>query len=337
MAVSHCFVVPDTAGPISGGTLYNRELLRALAEHEFPVHELSLADARARLLNGAPGFYWLDTLYLHAFPELQALNRSRRPLGLLTHYLPSLIDGAAPAQGELSALQNAAAFIVPSAFMAWLLAERGVASHRCLLVEPGRFASAPVRPLPAPPLAAALVANLLPSKGVLPFLQALALALTPADRFELTIAGSDHVEPEYARECRRVVEESALLSSRARFAGALLPEAAVALVAASNLLISASRFESYGMVLAEARALGVPLLARDGGNVKNHVFAAAGGELVRDERELALASVALARDPLAHRERLGRAQAQALPARPWSLAAAELVSQLPSVEAGLRT
>ncbi|HEV8245148.1 MAG TPA: hypothetical protein VGP93_05245, partial [Polyangiaceae bacterium] len=87
-AACHWFVVPDLDGPITGGTLYNRELSCALARAQIPCAALDVSGARSKLAAGSEGFFWLDTLYLAALPELASENCARRPLGLLMHYLP---------------------------------------------------------------------------------------------------------------------------------------------------------------------------------------------------------------------------------------------------------
>jgi glycosyltransferase involved in cell wall biosynthesis len=89
-------------------------------------------------------------------------------------------------------------------------------------------------------------------------------------------------------------------------------------MAASNLFVSASIMESFGMALAEARTLGLPIVARAGGNVATLVHGGCGGELVTDPSELAAACLRLCRDAGEHRRRLAMARATALPPRPWS-------------------
>ena len=101
-------------------------------------------------------------------------------------------------------------------------------------------------------------------------------------------------------------------------------------LARSALLVSASRMESYGMALAEARAHGTPILARAGGHVAAHVDPAAGGQLVADEAELAHAFVALLRRPTELERRIGLAEA-ARQTRSWHLTALEFRSACTSL------
>src|SRR5581483_1295382 len=96
-------------------------------------------------------------------------------------------------------------------------------------------------------------------------------------------------------------------------------------LAAADVLVSASRMESFGMALAEARALGVPILARAGGNAASLVDFASGGELCSDDAQLAHALVALAQDRDELRARAARAARHRL-VRSWHDAAAEFVA-----------
>jgi glycosyltransferase involved in cell wall biosynthesis len=101
-----------------------------------------------------------------------------------------------------------------------------------------------------------------------------------------------------------------------------------------NLLLSASRMESYGMALGEARALGLPIIALRGGNTAALVLAGAGGELLENDVELGRACVRLCRDGAEHARRLALAHAERLAERSWSQAARELLLQLSAAAAG---
>jgi glycosyltransferase involved in cell wall biosynthesis len=98
-------------------------------------------------------------------------------------------------------------------------------------------------------------------------------------------------------------------------------------IRARDLLISASRMESYGMALAEARAAGTPILARSGGNAAAHVGANTGGELFADDAALAKAVVRLAREPGELRRRAVLARG-ARTARTWGDAASDFIRQV---------
>ena len=95
----------------------------------------------------------------------------------------------------------------------------------------------------------------------------------------------------------------------------------------SDVFISCSRMESYGMALAEARACGMVVVARAGGNVVQHVDPSSGGQLCADEGEVASACVALARDREALAGRSALAAAGVPRGRSWAEAAHDYVRQ----------
>jgi glycosyltransferase involved in cell wall biosynthesis len=116
------------------------------------------------------------------------------------------------------------------------------------------------------------------------------------------------------------------LRDRIELRGALRHRDAMALLCNSDVLLSASRMEAYGMALAEARTAGIPIVAREAGHAGALVTAESGGTLVADEGAVADRLLALARDPA----RLRTAQALASGARlvrTWDDAAAEFCAR----------
>jgi glycosyltransferase involved in cell wall biosynthesis len=282
---------------------------------------------------------WIDSLYLDALPELARAKSAGQRVGLLLHYLPSLLRVGDElgrddlGDGERAALDLSDAFLVTSPFAAALLRRLGAGPRPILCVEPGRFANGLGELVPATPgTQAALVGNLAANKGVAPFLQALGQELAPGDRFALEIIGGD-ADSAYAATCRDIARQHELLAARVRFAGALSPEEVPERLRRKNLLISASVSEAYGMALAEGRTVGLPILARRGGNVENLVHSSAGGELVADEHELARAAIRLARDAEEHARRSALARREALAPRSWWAAAHDFMAQLAELRA----
>jgi glycosyltransferase involved in cell wall biosynthesis len=330
--VHHRFVVPDLAGPSTGGTVYDRELVRALRAESVSVDVLDVAGAERALAAGEAGTYWLDTLFLGALPRLRRSAGREQRVGLLAHYLPGLVRyGASVTRGELTpeeagALEHADAFVAPSAFMRETLEHLGAGARAIGVVEPGRLARG-LAPPPEPraELRALMVAHLVPGKGVDRLLAALATTLEPGDELALEVAGSFTQDVSYAEGCR-VFARAPSLRERVTLLGELPPEGVNERLAACDLVLSASSMESFGMALAEARTLGVPIVARAGGNVERLVSASAGGELVADAAGVAAACVALCRERAELARRRERARANPLPARPWSRAAADFAA-----------
>jgi glycosyltransferase involved in cell wall biosynthesis len=335
----HWFIVPDLDGPVSGGTLFNRMLIAAANQVGCPCRSLPIEKARAALV-GAAGedTFWVDSLYLDEFPTLCRAAKTGAQVALLLHYLPSLVThgGGVCASlltpTEVNALQAAGTFLVPSPFMRAAIERLAGVGRTIVCVEPGCLATG-LAPLPFPPARAVMVANLVPGKGVEPFLTNLAERIEGSDDFCLTVIGGDAFDRPYAGRCRRVGDDPRL-RGRVDFAGALSPEKTVRRMVASNLFVSASVMESFGMALAEARILGLPIVACTGGNVAELVDRACGGELVGSPEALASAFLALCRDTGKHRRRMASARAGALPPRPWTAAAREFSAQTAS-SAGL--
>ncbi len=327
------FVVPDLGGPSTGGTVYNRELVRALAAHGVSLDVLDVSRAERALAAGETGTYWLDTLFLAELPRLRQLATGAQRLGLLAHYLPALVRyGASVSRAELApeealAVDCADALVAPSEFMRETLERLGARRGSVAVVEPGRLARG-VAPLPEPSatLRALVVAHLVPGKGVDRLLATLAAHLERADPLSLAIAGSMTQDAAYAEGCR-VFATAPSLRERVTLLGELTPHGVNERLASCDLLLSASSMESFGMALAEARTLGVPIVARAGGNVENLVSTASGGELVADAASVAAACLALCRKPAELAARRERAQANVLPPRPWSHAAKDFLAR----------
>lgn len=285
-------VVPSLDGPVTGGTRFNAQLVAALkrAGHEVVVR-------------GEPsgeGMAWVDTLFM----DRVAAWSERAAVGLLTHWLPSLVrvgEGVALEElgdDERATLRRAAAFVVPSPFMCGVLVRLGVAAERIGIVEPGSVAELGARE-PADRLRAVLVGNVTEGKGVLELVE----ALRGSEGISLRIVGSMMADAAYADRVRAAAQ-----GLDVELVGAVPHDRCLAIVSESDVLVSASRMESYGMAIADGRACGVPVLARAGGNVGNLVEAEAGGELVTDVGALAMALRRLAadRDELERRVALAR-------------------------------
>ncbi len=329
----HHFVVPDLAGPSTGGTVYNRELVRALDARGAALDVLDLAAAERALRARKAGTYWIDTLFLARVPELARLSGAGQRLGLIAHYLPGLVRyGTEVTRAELSAEETAAldsvnGFLAPSEFMRDTLVRLGAGARPIVVVEPGRFAAGVRAPLaPSGVLRAIVVAHLVAGKGVDRLLSALATSVVAEDHLTLEIVGSTSVDAAYAEACR-VFATAPALRERVTLTGELRPDAVNERIAASDLLLSASSMESFGMAIAEARTLGVPVMARSGGNVAHLVAAESGGELVTDAATVAAKCVALSRNPNELAARCQRATEHALAPRPWHVAATEFLER----------
>jgi glycosyltransferase involved in cell wall biosynthesis len=250
----------------------------------------------------------VDSLHLDALPR-------HAPCWLLAHYLPALVEGREQlSEAERRALHAADGFVVPSAFMADALARLAPAPRPTVIVAPGIEVTrhAATATTAASARHAVVVANLVPGKGVLELLRALG-----DRRCRLAVVGAEDHDPAYAAACRAAAPWAVFLGERAH-------AETTAVIAASDFLISASRMESFGFALAEARALGVPIVALDRGNARAHVDEASGGLLVATDEALAEACVQLANDEVELARRRHAARTYRPTPRTWADAARDL-------------
>lgn len=206
------------------------------------------------------------------------------------------------------------------------------------VVAPGLdacFAPAPAAPRRPGPLRIVCIGTFGPGKGQLALAQALAQSNVPC---ELVLLGADTDAPAAIASLPRTQH----LVVHAR--GVVPPAAVAAALHDSDLCVSWSRSESFGMAIAEAAACGVPVLAFATGAIAEHVQHAANGWLLppmADDAAMSARLHALLRQP----ERLTAARAVAAAHRsslpPWSVVAERfraaclrLAAALPSANGG---
>lgn len=138
-----------------------------------------------------------------------------------------------------------------------------------------------------------------PGKGYAYLLQALALVRGQGLAARLTIAGEDEQGGTgYRRELERQIAELGL-GEAVTLLGAVAEETVRAHLERAHLFVLASLDEALGVVLMEAMAMGVPVIASDVGGVAELVRDGVDGRLIppRDAAALADALRALTDDP----------------------------------------
>lgn len=301
------FALPVGSDAPSGGNLYNRNLIDALTDL-LPVETTDFAGAARMLAAGTPGTYFVDTLELRAAGTLRP-TAPHQYLGLVVHHLPSLEPGLAQ---EHSALEMEAAnlprfdlLLATSEFTErWL--SRASPHGQVVVVPPAASTWSNLSRCYAPPLSALVVANLIPRKGVLPLLRALA-DLGPAP-YSLRVIGRFDLDRPYADACQRALSECRALSDRVELAGPVPHGEMGSIYDASDLFVSAAAMETFGMALQEARAHGLPILAQDAGHVRQHFTHGENGRLLTAADDVARELVTLAGDDKGMSELFERAQ-----------------------------
>ena len=272
MSSVHVLVPPDLDDPRrpSGGNVYGRRLCRGLGESGWAVHEHAVAlvpgalGARlGRLPDGATVL--VDGLVTGVSPGDVVPHATRLRLVVLLHVPRGAVyDDPDVRTGEAQVLAAARAVVATSAWSRQrLLGRYPLAGDRVHVAEPG------VDPAPAvagTPGGGRLlcVAALTPAKGHTVLLAALAAVRDLP--WACDLVGSVDRDPAHARRCRELVRDLGL-ADRVRLMGARTGPDLEASYAGADLLVHASRSESFGMVLTEALAHGLPVVAAAGGAV----------------------------------------------------------------------
>ena len=255
--------IDDPARP-SGGNTYDRRVCRGLAALGWAVHEHAVPGAavplararRGRIPDGA--VVLLDGLIASAAPEVLVPHARRLRQVVLVH-MP--LGDRARARGARAA---AAAVVTTSAWTRRRLGELyALPADRVHVAEPGVDAAG-LAPGTAAGDALLCVAAVTPGKGHDVLLDGLATVTDLSWR--CACVGSLDRDPAFAAGVRRRARDGGL-GDRVRFAGPRTGAELDRAYAAADLLVLASHAETYGMVVTEALARGLPVLAADVGGV----------------------------------------------------------------------
>jgi glycosyltransferase involved in cell wall biosynthesis len=279
--------IDDPARP-SGGNVYDRHLCRGLASLGWSVHEhavpgrwpapdaaalAALADVVRRIPDGA--VVVIDGLIASTAPGVLVPQARRLRLVVLVHmplgHRPA-DDGARPR--ECQVLAAAAAVVATSAWSRGRLLELyPLPAGRVHVAEPAVDA-AELAPGTAAGGALLCVAAVTFGKGQDVLLDA--LETIPELSWQCVCVGSVDREPEFVEGLRRRLLDGGL-AGRVSFPGPRTGAALDRSYAAADLVVLASRAETYGMVVTEALARGLPVLATDVGGLSDALGYGAGG------------------------------------------------------------
>jgi glycosyltransferase involved in cell wall biosynthesis len=300
-------VVPEGIGdPLrpSGGNAYDRRLCQALDSDGWSVCIREVAggwpwageigrNALGGTLRALPdrSVVLVDGLVASTLPEVVAPACHRLRLVVLMH-MPLGTQGDRPDTGraECEVLRAASAVVTTSCWSRdWLLASYGLDPGRVHVAHPGVDASAPVTGTPDGG-ALLCVGAVTPGKGHDLLLAALGhVAGLP---WRCTCVGSLSVAPDFVARLRKLTRESGL-DDRVELIGPRSGSDLDVAYAEADVLVLASRAETYGMVVTEALSRGLPVIAADVGGVPESLgFTAEGarpGLLVAPDDVAALA------------------------------------------------
>ena len=279
-------LVPGPFDTVSGGYGYDRAIvagLRALG-HAVDVHELDgqhpLADDAAYAAAAAA---WhgmasdavpvIDGLCMPAFAPLAGALAARGAVGLIHHPI-ALEPGHEPAtRDELHALERRLfpalrrAIVTSRPTGERLAADFDVDPRRIACVEPGTADAPRSQGSGGPGCAVLSVGVLTPRKGFEALLRA--LAMLPDLDWSLTIAGGARDKP-HALALQQLVADLGLCP-RVTFAGEVVAGRLEELWQHADVFALASRYEGYGMAVAEAVKRGLPVATTDTGAAQSLV------------------------------------------------------------------
>lgn len=285
------FIVPagidDPARP-SGGNTYDRRIAGGLATAGWTVHmrevpgswpspDAESLGALATAVSGIPdgALVLLDGLVASPAPQVLSSEAERLRLVVLLH-MPLGHDAreAGVRKREGAVLDIVACVVTTSAWARRVLVDLySLPSHRVQVAHPGVD---PADAAPGTETAGALlsVAAVIPGKGHDVLLDALA-PLT-GFRWHCECVGSLERDPAFVERLRRRILDGGM-EGRVRFSGPQAERDLARSYASADVLVLASRAETYGMVIAEALARGLPVVAAEVGGVAEALGQSADG------------------------------------------------------------
>lgn len=274
-------VVPegfDDPSRPSGGNTFDRRVCQGLARAgwEVQVEEVTgswprpeaasyaaLADALSRIPDGA--VVLIDGLVASPAAEVLVAEAGRLRLVVLVHMpLGSGAGDDGTREREAAVLSAAHSVVTTSAWARRALLELySLPGERVHVAEPGVDA-AELAPGTATAGALLSVAAVIPGKGHDVLIEALAMLDDP--RWRCLCVGSLDRDPPFADGLRRRVVDRGM-DGRVRFSGPMTGAELARSYSRADLLVHPSRAETYGMVVTEALARGLPVVAAAVGGV----------------------------------------------------------------------
>jgi glycosyltransferase involved in cell wall biosynthesis len=272
----------------SGGNGYDRRLRHELTvlgwevrvhvvPGRSPVPTPAVVAALGCILERVPAgsIVLVDGLVASGAPEAVIPHTGRLRVVVLVHMpVSSALPGRRVRSRERAVLSSVAAVVTPSDWARrWVVHLHGLPPARVHVAEPGVDVAALSRGTPGGG-ELVCVAAVVPAKGQDTLLEALAsLRHLP---WRCRCVGALDLEPRFVKELRARVHDSGL-DGRFLLTGPFPERRLRSALAQADLLVSASRLESYGMAVTEALARGLPVVAGEVGGIPEAVGTAPDG------------------------------------------------------------
>jgi glycosyltransferase involved in cell wall biosynthesis len=273
------FLVPGDLQAGTGGYVYDRRIIEGLRARgwQVTVHALdgglpgpSIAalERTDRVLAGLPDetLVIIDGLALSAISAALRAHATRLALVALMHR-------PLGSEEERRALQSVRHAVITGQSIHAVLCGQGMDPERISLVEPGTDPAPLTHRTAGEAVRLLCVANLLPDKGH----ERLIEALAPLARrcWQLTCVGSLTRSPVTVQRLRAQLQRTGL-AERVALVGEVDAARVTHFYQDADVFVLATRFESYGMAVAEAVAHGLPVIGTRTGAIPELVGADAG-------------------------------------------------------------
>ncbi|WP_136707256.1 glycosyltransferase family 4 protein [Agromyces sp. H66] len=296
------FIVPDSVDDderVSGGNVYDRRLTGALRVRGLDVRLVPVAEGRvndvALALSVLPrnALVLVDGLIAVAASRVLRAHSARLRIVVLAHMvasaLPVMHDDKRTAERERESLHAARRVITTSEWTrSELVARAYVEPERIAVAHPGTDA------VPAASGSRSggrllCVGAVAPHKGQDMLVEALA-GMTDLPDWSCSIVGSLDVDREFAARTTATIRSTGL-TERVELTGVLTGRRLADAYQAADLVVVPSRAESYGMVVAEALARGIPVVAARVGGVPEAIAGSRAAILTPPDDPVALRAV----------------------------------------------
>lgn len=270
--------INDATRP-SGGNTYDRQLIDGLRAQGFAIVETAVAgswpappeeslNALTTVLSAVAngGVVLIDGLVASASSDVLIPQATRLRLVILMHMPLGSQPGADVSiqVAEQVSLAAASAVITTSNWTrSWLIDHYALAPELIHVAEPG------VEPSEIASVSShggrfICVAAVVPHKGQDVLVEALT-RLTERD-WDCRFVGNNMLDPDFLARLRQRIHETDL-AERIQFVGPRVGAALASTYASADLLVAPSRTDTYGMVVTEALARGIPVVATTAGGL----------------------------------------------------------------------
>lgn len=281
------FMAPGEIETLSGGQVYNSHILAGLEAlgynitmhylgDDFPFpDELTIAKCKAIfkiLPQGEPVI--IDSLALGSLLPVLMEFYGKNPYIALLHLPFAFNEDIHPnqrdilAQQEKSVLAVTSAIVATSTYTSKIIANWLKLSPPVYIIPPGVEVNKRKFYWPPYPKRFICVSNYMPNKGQ--YILIKALTSLKHLNWQLYCFGHKNINPRYVDSLNSVVEKYSLHDKvfiNEALTGNKLEEAYLD----SDICVLPSYFETYGMVLTEALAHGIPVIASSGGGIRDTV------------------------------------------------------------------